>query len=831
MARFIGESNTNDILSVAEEFKQTCLLEGKSLFSDESIWQLQYLKELKALYVDNELLDNRDFFEKLKEQLSGSLAKTVLLAAEIYWFMMLCPRGSISIPTKVANINKILMIKTDGHLPYKDNYLSEKYMIGIGSPGTAFFTQIWKEFKFAILFFLALFEQSDETKKSILSSNKQFTEFFYTIEKKNNPQFRYMLLYLFFPDENERVFSSTGRQLILSALTNIPLKAYTNLTLFEINSKLLEAREKLEREYHTKEIDFYIEPYKERWANLENEFKKWVKSKVKSDGTEYSENSMKLRYKALKEGISKLNIKTKTKYLNVFNYTDLEEFLVDENKIRNADNFKEINEKYSNGGLSAGISQYKAFLKERLNTFEQRIDSLEQEYRDFLSNRNEGFKSGNQYVNSLRRTITFSENEVISSSDIFKIDNITSFDKLKKLIEEDIKLQVKIEELNNQFGTAFIRYREFLLQRNQDENGIHEGKVMSQKTEFPKNQILYGPPGTGKTYSTIICTIAIIDERPLNEVKEQAKTDYDTLYERFKELKEKGQVETITFHQSYGYEEFIEGIKPVMENDQEYDEDSTQNIQYKVTEGVFKEFCERAKAPILHEENELESVQLQTNNKKYVFIIDEINRGNISKIFGELITLIEESKRLGAREETTVKLPYSPKPFGVPNNVYLLGTMNTADRSIARLDTALRRRFNFIEMLPDSSVLEGVEVEGIDIKILFENMNKKIAILYDREHTIGHSYFIPLIKNATLKKLASIFRHEIIPLLQEYFYDDYAKIQAILGDNRKNDSNLQFIIKNNQNFEELFGEYSFEDEDLYEINDKAFDNIESYRLI
>ena len=225
--------------------------------------------------------------------------------------------------------------------------------------------------------------------------------------------------------------------------------------------------------------------------------------------------------------------------------------------------------------------------------------------------------------------------------------------------------------------------------------------------------------------------------------------------------------------------------------------------------------------------------EVQENGKNYVFIIDEINRGNISKIFGELITLIEPSKRLGQEEGTNVRLPYSKKPFGVPDNVFLIGTMNTADRSIATIDTALRRRFQFKEMQPNPNILDGVVVDGVSVKEMLIRMNKKISVLYDREHTIGHAYFIPLKKNPDIETLATIFENNIIPLLQEYFYDDYEKIRMVLGDNNKANIEDQFIIANAVDFADLFGnaDLGMDESVSYEINPDAYSNIEAYRQI
>ena len=217
----------------------------------------------------------------------------------------------------------------------------------------------------------------------------------------------------------------------------------------------------------------------------------------------------------------------------------------------------------------------------------------------------------------------------------------------------------------------------------------------------------------------------------------------------------------------------------------------------------------------------------------YVFIIDEINRGNISKIFGELITLIEPSRRIGAEEETQVVLPYSQKLFGVPDNVYIIGTMNTADRSIAALDTALRRRFRFREMLPNTTLLKGICVDGIFIDEMLSRMNRRISVLYDREHTLGHAYFMPLKKSPTLAALAEIFSNNVIPLLQEYFCDDYEKIRLVLGDNQKSSTVEQFIVAKLNDNTELFGDadVGLDEGYSYEINEAAFDNIEAYRGI
>ena len=272
-------------------------------------------------------------------------------------------------------------------------------------------------------------------------------------------------------------------------------------------------------------------------------------------------------------------------------------------------------------------------------------------------------------------------------------------------------------------------------------------------TSFPLNTILFGPPGTGKTWEAVSYAVAIIDGEDLEEL---AEWEREIVKQRFEALKSEERVEFVTFHQNYAYEDFIEGIRPRLNGNE---------LTYKLHNGIFKQISSRASD--------------SPKEERYVLIIDEINRGNIAKIFGELITLIEPSKRLGGEDRTEVKLPYSEDPFGVPSNLYLVGTMNTADRGIAPLDAALRRRFDFIEKMPDLRYVD-TNMEGVDGRAMLMAMNERITRRLDREHQIGHTYLIGV---KTLDDLAEAFQRRILPLLQEYFYDDWTKIRSVLGRN------------------------------------------------
>lgn len=226
---------------------------------------------------------------------------------------------------------------------------------------------------------------------------------------------------------------------------------------------------------------------------------------------------------------------------------------------------------------------------------------------------------------------------------------------------------------------------------------------------------------------------------------------------------------------------------------------------------------------------ELPNAKPMRSNDARVLIIDEINRGNIARIFGELITLLEPSKRAGADEALEVMLPYSKQSFSVPKNVYLIGTMNTADRSLTGLDVALRRRFVFKAMPPQPKLLDATVVDGVGVGQLLRTMNQRIEALLDRDHCLGHAYFMPLRDDPSLARLGSIFRNQVLPLLQEYFFDDWQRIQWVLNDHRK-PRELQFVQSTGVNVAELFGaEVNVaRSPQIWVVNANAFTQVGSY---
>lgn len=632
------------------------------------------------------------------------------------------------------------------------------------------------------------------------------------------------------------------------------------------------------------------------------------------------------------------------------------------------------------------------------------IKKMKKLFCEYLSKRNIDTSSIKKYVSAVENI----SNEFLK--DNLYSCNLYNFDQNIEKLNKNNKFVLKNNNGNKMYSIALKHYRTFLydFERQFLNNEIMD-KELNMKNP-PLNQILYGPPGTGKTYHTIDKALEILGENLASRHEKKAKFD---------EYVKNGQIVFTTFHQSYGYEEFVEGIKPIIDNDE-----NSQEVKYDIKDGIFKKLCKKAldkKRKIINnkdisidknskvwkislganaslrdecfeknkicigwndipknkderflnlgsndknsiisfveymqigdlvcvfntsktikgvgvivsdvkysdgeyqtyrevkwisKDNEINILDLNndkilvqktvyelyrissndllakinlnnpkdnTNNleiaednatKNFIIIIDEINRGNVSKIFGELITLIEPNKRIGANEELKVRLPYSKDEFGVPKNVYIIGTMNTADRSITSLDTALRRRFEFIEMMPKPNLLYNIFVcknvenpnkdedylgddrktEG-DAEILQKiliSINKRIEFLLDREKTIGHAFFISeavkFDKNNWIKpdeyekdwyvlsisKLKSIFQNKIIPLLQEYFYNDYALINVVLNENgmiledKKDDKYLQ-KIKNLYNVDNERNIYS-----IAPFNNGIWDKIEIYQAI
>ncbi|MBR7714159.1 AAA family ATPase [Acinetobacter nosocomialis] len=496
-------------------------------------------------------------------------------------------------------------------------------------------------------------------------------------------------------------------------------------------------------------------------------------------------------------------------------------------------------------------------------------------------------------------------------------NNFTYSQAYKYLLGKKDK-NIPIQEYGNKLAEQYLNANpkksamEEFSQHDSITSDDNETKCDKDSLIRPLNRILFGAAGTGKTYHTINHSLSILLNKTFEELDElyPDRTELKKIFDHYKEI---GQIKFITFHQSFSYEDFVEGIRA---------EANDKGLSYDVKPGLFKELCDDARMEyeakrsnsiqiedesinqaierlirkakekklvfhtkagkeirvfanqqgtlfaltqkdidislsLRHIRNYLKlqneeiidqksyewaiakalraelkaSVSAYAKPKPYVLIIDEINRGNISRIFGELITQIEDSKRQGNDEELSTILPYSKEEFSIPNNLYIIGTMNSSDRSLTGLDVSLRRRFDFIEMPPKPELLRDqeendIEIDGINIVKLLTVINQRIEILLDRDHCIGHANFMPLIVEPEIQKLAKIFQQKIIPQLQEYFFDDWEKIDAVLNGNGMLHKKYELSSQNR-----LFKDQSLINRNIWEIKAEAFSDVKKYIAI
>lgn len=808
MSRYNPNRDTAPIFEAAQRWIRTCLIEGGSLFGDRPLWQPATIDELVREFTDKPDEGESNFFEKLEGQMAPASADAKCLMAEMLWALILFQSGTTA-ATKREHVSRVWGW-SGRPIDLSVEVLSDASLIGIGNPGAAYNTMRWRELNDLIGLAKDLESRPRDEREAILTNRDRFEEWIETAPMEGYRQFRHIFRYLAFPDFNERITQNRDRKVILEKLAGLDPAVLKGMSNRQQDDALFKLREKLADELGTADFDFYAPPLRERWRN-------------------------------------------------------------DDKLAKNAKSMKTRN------GIAEDEAEYEG--------------------------------------------------------------------------DEDESMAVKTVDISKP----------------------------------PLNQILFGPPGTGKTYQSINRALEILDPVLLRAHPDDGRDERRVLKRRFDELVKEARIRFVTFHQSFSYEDFVEGLRADLDGDN--------GLSYRVEPGVFKSICDSARgaaqqasaigikenariwkisidgtgpSPTRHycfEHNEArigwaevgdlndenladrpEYKQLGSNDKNtlqafssemqrgdvvlcissattvqavgvvtgdyfheasvpqgvlrnmgtvrpvewlaldldldirklndgtrftqktvyeisrfswpelagfiesagiklkgassqrkpldHVLIIDEINRGNVSRIFGELITLIEPSKREGAAEQLEVVLPYSKTSFKVPASVYVIGTMNTADRSLTGLDIALRRRFNFVEMPANPDSLKGVSVLDVDIKLMLERINERIDVLLDRDHQLGHAYFMPLKDDNTLGKLSFIFRNQILPLLQEYFFEDWQRIQWVLNDHRKAVGH-RFVIEMGTDMTALFGSVDelAGDTKRWKLDTTAFDRIESYRGI
>ncbi len=711
MARYIGgNNNAEPVLEAIDHWKTASLLSDNGIFEDREVWNTNYLQKLDSII---EQIDNKGFYPNFNIQLEKSgVPEIIQLAAEICWFVHLCPSYTGISPSKKRDRIKNIWKLSNASFPENSKWLKDDTLKGIGSSGTFFRTNQKKEWKLFIRFTIAFKTLPRQERGEHLKESNcwKFAEWLDGILESGNPTLRHMILFLLFPDNFERIFSTYHREEIVSKFKG---EAGRKLSPVEIDHLLLEIRREKEKEHGTSELDFYNPPLNE-WQNKNTEEPK------ESDG-EIGKNP------------STKKMSGDTMNLILYGPPGTGKTYWLSNLTKEYSGKKQI-------PLPETLSKKQD--QTRKNWLRQEFESSAPQWLSIII--------GVLYLETKATLAEISKHEyarIIEPMTKSKTISSTIYTELREHAAQNSEVVPR---------TPTYKYRPpFVFDQDSNKRWYLVNDWEEKCGENPK----------WREHVELAKKWKAGPNQEAPDERSEEKPDHELHGQRF---------EFVTFHQAYGYEDFVEGIRPVIDKE-------TGNVKYEVVPGVFKRICQRAKSD---------------PGQQYAIFIDEINRGNIANIFGELITLLETDKRVIYGQDglpksgigMTLTLPYSGEQFGVPVNLDVFGTMNTADRSIALLDTALRRRFQFKELMPDASLIKGSQNNGhiedgeggsINLRALLEAINNRIRFLLSRDMTIGHSYLINVrdfseLKNALLSR--------IIPLLQEYFYDDWHRIQLVFRD-------------------------------------------------
>jgi 5-methylcytosine-specific restriction protein B len=698
MSRYQVDREPRPILEAARLWAQNCLLGDMSVFSpSEPLWTPDHLDELDHVFTQN--LDDGagTFFEKLDRQTSLASPPARKLMAEALWILMLF-QSNITVETKRTNVRTVWGWSGEELNPNLAA-LSDTVLSGLGSTGTAYNTQRWRELGFLLTLSRRFKDKSADDRQVLLSDPWGFAAWLRSYPEARHRQLCHIIPHLLFPDEFERISSGADKRAVLAAFIGERGKDLKQWEPEKVDRALLDVRKRLETD-RGGPIDFYQPELAERWRGSANSWllswnpENWQWQTLAADRAATAKGqtvimSWSCASTKPKEGDAAFLMKTGTPPRGIVAVGTI------------------VKGPFENTHYDAA----KAAAGEVANFVEVGFTAVRDAARDTIVDR--------EALVERHPTQVWSPQASGISVDTAAARTVANLWKALPALEGEI-------------------------------NGdVSDDTVASVPA---RNIILYGPPGTGKTHAL----------QSIHMPRYESSVEGGGVDKRY---------EFITFHQSYSYEDFIEGIRPVP---------GTQGgLTYEVRPGVFKRICERAKADPQH---------------RYAIFIDEINRGNVAKVLGELITLLEPNKRaIYGRDgrlilglETT--LPYSGERFGVPANLDVIGTMNTADRSIALLDAALRRRFEFDELMPAPGVITGADGSGIisddqgdqiNLRQLLVTMNRRIVHLAHRDQTLGHACFVRVRDFPTLRR---VLAREVVPFLQELFYDDWRRIRLVFAD-------------------------------------------------
>jgi hypothetical protein len=770
VARYHPLRDVEPVLAAARTWIQTCLVDGQSLFWTRPLWTSRVIEEVRVAFTDNPDESEASFFEKLERQMAPASPDAKCLMAEILWALMLF-QSNIGAAKKRESV---LRIWNWSGRPLDRNHpmLRDDVLTGIGSPGTAYNTMRWREINYLIAIAGDLQARSEGDRASIVADRDRFEAWLRSAPSEGYRQFRHILRYFAFPDWNERITQNRDRVRILTRLGGKDERAVRALNDAQQDDALRMLREHLRVELG-REVDFYEQDMQERWRDA----KVAVVSPHKA--AEVAEPTPDTRY-----GASPIPQQPPVQ--------------VPLNRIL----YGPPGTGKTYGAVRAALEVLDPELLARTRdraAIKRRFDQLVEQGRVEFVTFHSSF-SYEDFVEGIRP-------EPNGSSVVYRVDDGV----FKRLCERARPRHVAgtgaVVDPNNRriwkmsLGVAETDediYRDCIEQQCVM-IGYCPGDVSRARSREDIREVFLQagePVSLGDYPVTAIDLFA----------RQMQRGDLVVVSEG--NLRVRAIAEVVGDYEyqpregdTYAHRRKVRWLRrydPSLPYDRLMENRFMQKTIYELRDGSInlaklKELLQEADGDV-------------ADGLPHVLVIDEINRGSVSRIFGELITLIEKDKRAGMVEALQVCLPYSKKPFQVPANVYLIGTMNTADRSLSGLDIALRRRFSFVELAPDPKTLAGIEVDGLPVDELLRTMNERIAALLDREHRLGHAYFLPLGQDASFERLATIFEHQIMPLLQEYFFEDWERIRWVLNDHRKDADAHRFILPSKLGNAALFGD-------------------------